>query len=243
LLLREAADQVISCSMELGGNAPFLVFDDADLSAALDGAMLAKMRNGGEACISANRFHVQRGLYKPFTDGMVERMSKLKLGDGTEPGTTLGAMINEKAVAKISSLVDDAIQKGGKLLLGGTRLNRPGFFYPPTVIADVPDDARLLKEEIFGPVVALKPFDTEEEGVTQANNTEFGLAAYLFTGDLKRGLAVSGRLEAGMIALNRGLLSDVAAPFGGVKQSGLGREGSHHGLLEFTECKYVAVNW
>ena len=242
-LLREAADQVLSCSMELGGNAPFIVCDDADLAAALDGAMLAKMRNGGEACTSANRFYVQRSLYKAFTDGMVERMAKLKLGDGTDPETTLGAMINEKAVAKIAMLVDDALAKGGKLLLGGTRLNRPGFFYPPTVIGDVPDNARLLREEIFGPVVALQTFDNDDEVLQKANDTEYGLTAYLYTGDLKRGLALSQRLESGMVGLNRGLVSDPAAPFGGVKQSGLGREGGHHGLLEFTECKYIAVNW
>jgi succinate-semialdehyde dehydrogenase/glutarate-semialdehyde dehydrogenase len=242
-LLHEAAERVLSCSMELGGNAPFIVCDDADLSAALDGAMLAKMRNGGEACTSANRFYVQRGIYKQFTDGMVERMGKLKLGEGTDPETTLGAMINEKAIAKISSLVEDAVAKGGRLLLGGTRLNQPGFFYPPTVIADVPDNADLLRQEIFGPVAALQAFDSDDEMIAKANDTEYGLSAYLYTGNLKRGLAISERLEAGMVGLNRGLVSDVAAPFGGVKQSGLGREGGHHGLLEFTECKYVAVNW
>jgi succinate-semialdehyde dehydrogenase/glutarate-semialdehyde dehydrogenase len=242
-LLREAADRVLSCSMELGGNAPFIVCDDADLSAALDGAMIAKMRNGGEACTSANRFYVQRGLYKPFTDGLVERMAKLKLGEGTDPETTLGAMINEKTVAKIGELVEDALAKGGKLLLGGTRLNRPGCFFPPTVIADIPDNARLLKEEIFGPVAALQPFDTDEQVIAKANDTEYGLASYLYTGNLKRGLAMAEKLEAGMVGLNRGLVSDVAAPFGGVKQSGLGREGGHHGILEFTECKYVAASW
>ena len=242
-LLREAADQVLSCSMELGGNAPFIVCGDANMSEALDGAMLAKMRNGGEACTSANRFYVQRTVYKNFTDGLVERMGKLKLGDGTDPDTTLGAMINEKAVNKIAELVEDALAKGGKLLLGGARLNRSGFFYPATVIADVPGNARLLKEEIFGPVAALQAFDSDEEVIQKANDTEYGLAAYLYTGDLKRGLAISEKLEAGMIGLNRGFVSDLAAPFGGVKQSGLGREGGHHGLKEFTECKYIAVNW
>ena len=242
-LLWEAADQVLSSSMELGGNAPFIVCGDASLSDALDGAMLAKMRNGGEACTSANRFYVQRGIYQDFTAGLVERMAKLKLGDGTDPDTMLGAMINEKAVQKIGALVDDAVEKGGKLLLGGMRLNRPGYFYPTTVIVDVPDNARLLKEEIFGPVAALQAFDNDEDMIAKANDTEYGLAAYLYTGDLKRGLRISERLEAGMVGLNRGLVSDLAAPFGGVKQSGLGREGAHHGLLEFTECKYIAVNW
>ncbi len=242
-LLKEAADQVISSSMELGGNAPFIVCADANLKDALDGAMLAKMRNGGEACTAANRFYVQRGLYKPFTDGLVKRMAALKLGEGTDPDTTLGPMITEKAVAKIAELVEDAVAKGGKLLLGGTRLNRPGSYYPATVIADVPDNARVWKEEIFGPVAVIQPFDSDDEVIAKANDTELGLSSYLYTGDLKRGLAMAGRIEAGMVGLNRGLVSDPAAPFGGVKQSGLGREGSHHGLMEFTECKYVAVSW
>ena len=165
------------------------------------------------------------------------------LGEATDPESTLGPMVNEKSVAKIAELVDDAVKKGGRLLLGGTRLNRPGYFYPPTVIADVPQNARLLKEEIFGPVAALQAFDSDNEVIAKANDTEYGLTAYLYTGDLKRGLAISDKLEVGMIGLNRGLVSDPAAPFGGVKQSGLGREGAHHGLLEFTECKYIAVNW
>jgi succinate-semialdehyde dehydrogenase/glutarate-semialdehyde dehydrogenase len=243
LLLKEAADQVISSSMELGGNAPFIVCGDADIEAALDGAMLAKMRNGGEACTAANRFYVQRGVLQAFTDGIVARMAKLKLGDGTDPDTMLGPMINEKAVNKIADLVDDAVAKGAKRLLGGARLNRPGYFYPATVLGDVPDNARLLKEEIFGPVVAIQAFDSDEEAIRRANDTEYGLAAYLYSGDLKRGLQLSGKLEAGMVGLNRGLVSDPAAPFGGVQQSGLGREGSHHGLMEFTECKYIAVSW
>ena len=242
-LLKEAADQVISSSMELGGNAPFIVCADANLKDALDGAMLAKMRNGGEACTAANRFYVQRGLYKAFTEGMVERMAKLKLGEGTDPEITLGPMISDKAVAKIAGLVDDAVAKGGKLLLGGTRLNRPGSYYPATVIGDVPDNARAWKEEIFGPVTVIQPFDSDDEVIAKANDTELGLSSYLYTGDLKRGLAMAGKIEAGMVGLNRGLVSDPAAPFGGVKQSGLGREGSHHGLMEFTECKYVAVSW
>ena len=243
LLLREAADQVISTAMELGGNAPFLVFDDAVIADALDGAMIAKMRNGGEACTAANRFYAHRSIYDSFTDGIVDRMSRWKLGEGTDPKTTLGAMINEKAVRKISELVDDAVAKGGKLLLGGLRLNRPGYYYPPTVIVDVPDNADLLHEEIFGPVVALQSFDSDEEAIRKANDTEYGLAAYVYTSNLKRGLQICEKIEAGMIALNRGLMSDPAAPFGGVKQSGLGREGSHHGLMEFCEAKYVAVSW
>jgi succinate-semialdehyde dehydrogenase/glutarate-semialdehyde dehydrogenase len=243
VLLKEAADQVISSAMELGGNAPFLVLDDASIPDALDGAMVAKMRNGGEACTAANRFYAHRSVYKQFTDGIVDRMSKIKLGEGTDPESTLGPMVNEKAVIKIAELVDDAVAKGGKLLLGGQRLNRPGYYYPPTVIADVPDNADLLNEEIFGPVVAIQPFDSDEEAIKKANNTEYGLAAYVYTQNMKRGFQVCEKIEAGMIALNRGLMSDPAAPFGGVKQSGLGREGSHHGLIEFCEAKYIAVSW
>jgi len=242
-LLKEAADQVISSSMELGGNAPFVVCKDADLEAALDGAMLAKMRNSGEACTAANRFYVHKDLYKGFTDGIVKRMSEIKLGEATDPESTLGPMVNEKAVIKIGELVDDAIAKGAKLLLGGQRLNRPGFYYPPTVLADVPDNADMIKEEIFGPVVSLQSFDDEAEAIRKANDTEYGLAAYLYTQDLKRGLQLSEKLEAGMIGLNRGIMSDPAAPFGGVKASGLGREGSHHGLIEFCEAKYISVIW
>jgi succinate-semialdehyde dehydrogenase/glutarate-semialdehyde dehydrogenase len=243
ILLREAADQVISSSMELGGNAPFVVFDDADIPQALDGAMVAKMRNGGEACTAANRFYVQRGVYDEFASGIVERMSKIKLGVGYDPASTLGPMINQRAIDKIGSLVQDAVSKGARVLLGGQRLNRSGYYYPPTVLADIPRDAQLLREEIFGPVVALRPFDTEGEAIAGANDTEFGLAAYVYTRDLTRGFRVCEQIETGMIGLNRGMMSDPAAPFGGMKQSGLGREGSHHGLIEFCEAKYVAVSW
>jgi len=242
-LLHEAADQVISCAMELGGNAPFIVCKDANLNDALDGAMLAKMRNSGEACTAANRFYVHKDVYKPFTDGIVERMSKIKLGEATDPESTLGPMVNEKSVAKIAELVDDAIAKGAKLLLGGQRLNRPGYYYPPTVLSDVPDNADMIKEEIFGPVVSMQSFTDEAEAIRKANDTEYGLAAYVYTQDLKRGMQICEKLEAGMLGLNRGLMSDPAAPFGGVKQSGLGREGSHHGLIEFCEIKYVSTNW
>jgi succinate-semialdehyde dehydrogenase/glutarate-semialdehyde dehydrogenase len=243
VLLREAADQVISSSMELGGNAPFLVFDDADIPQALDGAMIAKMRNGGEACTAANRFYVQRGVYAAFAAGIVERMGKIRLGIGYDPDSTLGPMINQRAVDKIDNLVHDAVSRGAKVLLGGQRLYRPGHYYPPTVLGDVPADAQMLKEEVFGPVIALQAFDTEEAAIASANDTEFGLAAYVYTGDLKRGFRVCEQLETGMIGLNRGMVSDPAAPFGGMKQSGLGREGSHHGLMEFCEAKYVAVSW
>jgi len=205
--------------------------------------MLAKMRNVGEACTAANRFHVQRGVYDAFAAGIIERMGQIRLGVGYEPQSTLGPMINERAVQKIEELVGDAVAKGAKLLLGGQRLRQPGYYYPPTVLGNIPVNARLLKEEIFGPVVALQSFETESEAIAAANDTEFGLAAYVYTKDLNRGFRVCEQIETGMIGLNRGMMSDPAAPFGGMKQSGLGREGSHHGLIEFCEAKYVAVSW
>lgn len=243
VLLRKAADQVIHSSMELGGNAPFLVFEDADLDRALDGLMVAKMRNGGEACTAANRIYVQRGIAETFAARLAERMAALRVGPGVEETTDCGPLVNAGAVNKVAELVEDAVERGAKVLCGGTRGSGPGHFYPPTVLADVPDDAIIRREEIFGPVAPIFVFDTEEEAITRANDTEYGLVAYLFTRDLARGLRVSEALEAGMVALNRGLVSDPAAPFGGVKQSGLGREGAHHGMLEFMEAKYIATDW
>ncbi|MBS7542465.1 NAD-dependent succinate-semialdehyde dehydrogenase [Ancylobacter oerskovii] len=240
-LLAEAAKSVISCSMELGGNAPLIVFDDADLDVALEGAMLAKMRNAGEACTAANRIYVQGGLYERFTQELVRRMAALKVGPGQDIGTECGPMITAKAVDKIERLVGDALARGAQLLCGGVRPEGEGFFYPPTVLADVPADAKMGCEEIFGPVAALSRFETEDEAVALANATEYGLAAYVFTRDLARGLRVSRRIETGMVGLNRGLVSDPAAPFGGTKQSGLGREGGTHGVLEFLEAKYIAT--
>ena len=243
ILLRQAADTVINSSMELGGNAPFLVFDDADLDAAIEGAMTAKMRNGGEACTAANRFYVQRGIYDAFVSRLTERMARVRVGEGASPDTELGALINQAAIDKIESLVADAKTRGARVLTGGKTLPGPGFFYPPTVLADIQPGSEILHQEIFGPVAAITPFDEVDEAISLANATEYGLAAYVYTADLKKGMQVSERLESGMIALNRGLMSDPAAPFGGVKQSGLGREGSHHGLKEYTEAKYVAVTW
>ncbi len=242
-LLREAADQVLSCAMELGGNAPFVVFDDADLDAALDGAMIAKMRNGGEACTAANRFYVQAGIADAFSRGLTERMAAMPVGPGYDPETRVGPMINAAAVTRIAGLVDDAVGRGARLLSGGKALAREGFYFPPTVIEGVPGDAEIGREEIFGPVAAITTFADEAEAVSLANATEYGLIAYVYTGDLARGLRVSERIEAGMVGLNRGLVSDPAAPFGGVKQSGLGREGAHHGILEFCEAKYIAASW
>jgi succinate-semialdehyde dehydrogenase/glutarate-semialdehyde dehydrogenase len=242
-LLRTAADTVLNCSMELGGNAPVLVFDDADIDEAIEGTMIAKMRNGGQACTAANRIYVQKGVLKEFTDKLIARMTALKLGDGTDPDTALGPVITEKQAAKIAALVDGAVKEGAKIALGGKRPDSKGYFYPATVLTGVPASATILKDEIFGPVAAIVAFDTEDEVIRLSNATEYGLAAYLFTKDMKRGLALAERLDYGMIGVNRGLVSDTAAPFGGVKQSGLGREGSHHGLIEFTECKYTAVTW
>jgi succinate-semialdehyde dehydrogenase / glutarate-semialdehyde dehydrogenase len=242
-LLREAADCIVSCSMELGGNAPFVVFDDADLESAVAGAMIAKMRNGGEACTSANRFLVQRGIAKEFGDRMAAAMGALRVGPGLDDGVQLGPMINAAGRDKVASLVDGAVDEGARLAVGGHIPEGPGFFYPATVLVDVPAGAGILREEIFGPVAPLVVFDTEEEAITMANASEYGLVAYVYTGDLRRGLRVSEALESGMVGLNRAIVSDPAAPFGGVKQSGLGREGGHDGLLEFMESKYIAVTW
>jgi succinate-semialdehyde dehydrogenase/glutarate-semialdehyde dehydrogenase len=241
-LLEQCAEKVLRTSMELGGNAPFVVFDDADLDAALDGVMQAKMRNIGEACTAANRIYVQRGLAGEFSRRLAERMSALPMGRGTEDGVVVGPLIDEAAVEKVSSLVKDAVDRGAKVLTGGSAVDGPGNFFPATVLIDVPPDAKLIAEEIFGPVAPILTFDTEDEAVAAANDTEFGLVSYLYTKDLKRGLRVSERLEAGMIGLNQGIVSNPAAPFGGIKQSGLGREGGKVGIEEFLEIKYIAVS-
>ncbi|MFE3174028.1 NAD-dependent succinate-semialdehyde dehydrogenase [Amycolatopsis sp. NPDC059090] len=241
-LLEQCAEKVLRTSMELGGNAPFVVFDDADLDAAVEGAMQAKMRNIGEACTAANRFYVQRGVAEEFSRRLTERMQALPMGRGTDEGVVVGPLIDEAAVKKVTELVKDATDKGARVLTGGSRVEGPGHFYPATVLTDVPVDARLASEEIFGPVAPITPFDTEDEAVEKANDTEFGLVSYLFTSDLKRALRVSERLEAGMIGLNQGIVSNPAAPFGGVKQSGLGREGGTVGIDEFLETKYIAVS-
>ena len=243
ILLRKAADQIVNCSMELGGNAPFIVFDDADLEKAIAGAMIAKMRNGGEACTAANRFYVQRGIAQAFGARLAEAMTALVVGEGADGATDCGPLVNAKAIGKIEHLVGDAIARKAKVLCGGNRITGRGNFYAPTVLLDVPADAAIVQEEIFGPVAPLYVFDTEEEVIRLANDTDYGLVSYVYSGDLGRALRVADRLEAGMIALNRGLVSDPAAPFGGVKQSGLGREGAHHGILEFMEAKYIAVDW
>jgi succinate-semialdehyde dehydrogenase/glutarate-semialdehyde dehydrogenase len=242
-LLAEAADCIVSCSMELGGNAPFIVLDDADVDAAVQGAMVAKMRNGGEACTAANRFFTHERVYEKFSEKFSAAMKSLKIGPGLDPGVDLGPMINARAIEDIHHLVEDAAGKGADVLTGGARPGGPGFFYPATVLGRVSSDAGVLKHEIFGPVAPVVVFDDDDELIARANDTEYGLVAYVYTNDLRRGMSIAERLEFGMIGLNRGLVSDPAAPFGGVKQSGIGREGSHEGMLEFMEKKYIAVEW
>jgi succinate-semialdehyde dehydrogenase/glutarate-semialdehyde dehydrogenase len=241
-LIAQSAEQVLRVSMELGGNAPFLVFEDADLDAAIDGAMIAKMRNIGEACTAANRFHVADAVATQFADKLAERMGAMKIGRGTEAGVEVGPLIDADQLGKVAELVDDAVAKGAQVLCGGERVDGPGHFYKPTVLTDIPGDARLLREEIFGPVAPVKGFASEEEAIAAANDTEFGLVAYLYTGGLKRAFRVIERLETGMVGLNQGLVSNAGAPFGGVKQSGIGREGGPEGIAEYLETKYVAMS-
>jgi succinate-semialdehyde dehydrogenase / glutarate-semialdehyde dehydrogenase len=241
-LMEQASERLLRVSMELGGNAPFLIFDDADLDAAVEGAMIAKMRNIGEACTSANRFHVAEGVADEFTEKLAQRMGSLKVGRGTEDGVEVGPLINEDQRTKVAELVEDAVDKGATVAVGGSRQDGAGYFYDPTVLGDVPDDARVLREEIFGPVAPVKGFASEEEAIAAANDTEFGLVAYVYTSDLKRAFRVVEGLETGMVGLNQGMVSNAAAPFGGVKQSGFGREGGHEGIGEYLETKYVAMN-
>jgi succinate-semialdehyde dehydrogenase/glutarate-semialdehyde dehydrogenase len=240
-LIGQSAEQVLRVSMELGGNAPFIVFEDADLDAAVDGAFTAKMRNVGEACTAANRFHVHASVAEEFAAKLTERMARLRVGRGTEPGVDVGPLIDSAQRAKVVELVDDALERGARLALGGHPLPGSGHFYEPTVLTDVPEDARVLGEEIFGPVAPIATFSTEAQALHAANRTEYGLVAYLYTRDLSRALRVSEGIEAGMVGLNQGIVSNPAAPFGGVKQSGFGREGGFEGISEYLETKYVAV--
>lgn len=242
ILLAEAAKRVLSVSMELGGNAPFLVLPDADLDAAVEGAIQAKMRNAGEACTAANRFYVHSQVAEEFADRLTTAMERLTIGAGMERGVDVGPLINADAREKVASLVEDAAGEGS-ITTGGKAPDRKGYFYLPTVIKDVARSAGILATEIFGPVAPLVRFDDLDDAIEQANDTELGLISYVYTGDERTGLSVAERLEAGMVALNRGLISDPATPFGGVKQSGLGREGSHHGMQEFLETKYVGADW
>src|SRR2546430_7660017 len=242
-LLHEAADNILKPAMELGGNAPFIVFDDADIDAAIEGAMIAKMRNMGEACTAANRFYVHEKVHGEFSRKLTDKMAGLKMGNGLDDGVALGPLVNAEGRDKVVELVDDAVKRGAKVLTGGQKPEGPGFFYPATVLDNVPDGAKMLNEEIFGPVASIQTFKTEDEAVKRANDTIYGLVAHLYTNDLRRGMRVSEKPDFGMIGLNRGLVSDPAAPFGGMKQSGIGREGAHEGLLEFMETQYISVSW
>ena len=240
-LAKQSSDQLLRLSLELGGNAPFIVFDDADVDAAVEGALLAKMRNGGEACTASNRFHVANAVREEFTEKLVKKMSEYTLGNGLDESSTLGPLVNAKQVATVEDLVSDAVSKGATVAVGGVAPGGPGHFYPATVLADVPASARIFKEEVFGPVAPVIGFDTEEEGIAAANDTEYGLAAYIYTQGLDRALRVAEAIEAGMVGVNRGVISDPAAPFGGVKQSGFGREGGSEGIEEYLDTKYIAL--
>ncbi len=241
-LMAQASETLLRLSMELGGNAPFLVFEDADLDAAVAGAMVAKMRNMGEACTSANRFHVAGAIAEQFADKLAAQMGALKVGRGVDEGVDVGPLIDDNQRTKVSELVQDAIGRGAQAVVGGHARDGAGYFYDPTVLTDVPADAELLQEEIFGPVAPIRSFDDEDEAIAAANNTEYGLVAYVFTSNLKRALRVVEGLETGMVGLNQGMVSNAGAPFGGVKQSGFGREGGHEGIEEYLATKYVAVN-
>jgi succinate-semialdehyde dehydrogenase/glutarate-semialdehyde dehydrogenase len=240
-LMTVAAENLLRLSLELGGNAPFLVFDDADLNEAVEGAMVAKLRNGGQACTAANRFLVAESVAEEFTARLADRMGRVAVGPGTQPGVTLGPLIEEHARDKVAALVADAVDGGAKALVGGTPAQRPGWFFPPTVLTAVPDAAAVLHEEIFGPVAPITTFRTEDEAVAAANRTTYGLVSFLYTNDLRRALRVGERLETGMVGLNQGLVSNAAAPFGGVKHSGFGREGGEEGIAEYLATQYLAV--
>lgn len=241
ILLEQCAEKVLRTSMELGGNAPFLVFDDADLDEAVAGALQAKMRNMGEACTAANRIYVQSGVIDEFGRRLAARMAELTVGPGTGDGVQVGPLIDAAALTKVTELVQDAVDRGASVLTGGVPLGGRGYFYPPTVLSGVPREARMSDEEIFGPVAPLTPFEDEDDAVALANDTEFGLVSYVFTNDLRRALRLAERIESGMVGLNQGVVSNPAAPFGGVKQSGLGREGGAIGIDEFLETKYIGI--
>jgi succinate-semialdehyde dehydrogenase/glutarate-semialdehyde dehydrogenase len=242
-LLHSAADQVLKPAMELGGNAPAIVFEDANLDGAVEGVMLAKMRNLGEACTAANRIYVHSSIAQAFTEKFTSAMAKLKIGNGLEAGIDVGPLVNSDTRNKVDAFVQDAVAKGAKVELGGVLPTGKGFFYPPTVLSGVPETADCVGDEIFGPVAALQVFNDQEDVIRRANDTEYGLVAYVFSEDMKRALQVCERLDYGMVGLNRGLVSDPAAPFGGTKQSGLGREGGHEGMHEFMETQYISASW
>lgn len=242
ILLRQAADQVMKCSMELGGNAPFIVFNDADLDAAVDGAMASKFRNNGQTCVCANRIYVQSGVYDAFAAKLSAAVAKLNVGDGLSDGTTTGPLVNMDAVNKVEEHIADALAKGGKLVTGGKRHALGGSFFEPTVITDVTSQMIVTNEETFGPLAPLFKFETEAEVVAKANDTIFGLASYFYARDIGLITRVQEALEYGIIGVNTGIISTEVAPFGGVKQSGLGREGSHHGMEDYLELKYICLS-
>jgi succinate-semialdehyde dehydrogenase/glutarate-semialdehyde dehydrogenase len=242
-LIAKASARVVNVSMELGGNAPFIVFADADLDAAIEGAMIAKMRHNGETCTAANRFYVEDAIAEAFTARLAEAMAALPVGPGTEQGVRVGPLVDEDTLAKVAGLVDAAVASGARVRTGGTRPEGTGYYYPPTVLDRVAPGSAILQEEIFGPVAPIVTFTAEADAIRMANDTPFGLVSYLYTGDLARGLRVAEALESGMVGLNKGIVSDPAAPFGGVKQSGIGREGGHEGMLDYCETKYIATDW
>jgi succinate-semialdehyde dehydrogenase/glutarate-semialdehyde dehydrogenase len=241
-LMEMASKRLIKCSMELGGNAPFLVFEDADLEHAVDQAVIAKMRNGGESCVAANRFHVHASVAEEFSARLAERLAAMPVGRGTEDGVLVGPLIDADQRDIVKKLVDDAVGKGADVLTGGETTGERGYFFKPTVMSGISEDTELLREEIFGPVAAVKTFSTDEEAIASANATEYGLVAYVFTQDLNRAFKVTEALEVGMLGLNRGLVSNAAAPFGGIKESGFGREGGPEGIEEYLSTKYVALD-
>jgi succinate-semialdehyde dehydrogenase / glutarate-semialdehyde dehydrogenase len=241
-LIEQSAEQVLRVSMELGGNAPFLVFDDADIDDAVAGGVIAKMRNVGEACTAANRFHVAASVADEFATKLADKIGSMKVGRGTEDGVEVGPLIDGSQRSKVAELVSDAQSKGARAVVGGHEMDGRGYFFEPTVLSDVPPDASLLKEEIFGPVAPVASFESEEDAIAAANNTEYGLVAYVYTRDVKRAFRVCEGLQTGMVGLNQGMVSNPAAPFGGVKASGFGREGGYEGINEYLETKYVAVN-
>ncbi len=240
-LMRQSADTIKKLSLELGGNAPFIVFDDADIDAAVDGAMISKYRNTGQTCVCANRIYVQRGVLQTFTDKLVAKVKALKVGNGVDAGVTQGPLIDAKAVAKIEEHIADARAKGGEVLTGGKRHALGGLFFEPTVVSGATAEMLFAKEETFGPLAPIFAFDTEDEVIALANDSEFGLAAYFYSRDIGRVMRVAEKLESGIVGVNTGLISTAEAPFGGVKQSGLGREGSKYGLDDFLEVKYVCL--
>ncbi|WP_394209162.1 NAD-dependent succinate-semialdehyde dehydrogenase [Enterovibrio calviensis] len=243
VLLHNAAERVVNSSMELGGNAPLLVLDDADFDTAVEQTLVAKIRNAGESCIAANRIYVARQHYHAFSEALAAKMGALVMGDGTQDGVDIGPLVNRDTQKKVASLVDDAVAKGANLLTGGVQPSGVGYFYPPTVLNDIPDNADILYTEIFGPVAVIIPFDDEQAAIDAANNTIFGLAAYVMSSDTVHAVSVAKQLEAGVVGINKGVISDPAAPFGGMKQSGLGREGGYVGIDEFTETQYIGLDW